>query len=151
MEPTGNKMETEAEQQQNSDSSTSSENDNLTIINYNTSNQENQFKWSSENSPKVVKYSSRDNGPFVVFAKRDNIKIVSLAKELKLAGLQNIQNIIKLNVNLAKIMFLDKFQANKAIEIQNIVKHELFIPAMYTTTYGVIKEIETDILIEELN
>lgn len=96
------------------------------------------------------KYSSKDNGPFVVFGKQDRIKVISLAKELKMAGVTNIVNIHKINENLAKIIFTDKFNANKCLDLQNILKCELYIPEMFTTTYGVIRDVENEIPLQEI-
>lgn len=103
-----------------------------------------------ENNNLTNKYSSKDNGPFIVFGKQEKIKVISLAKDLKMAGVINIVNIYKINENLAKIIFKDKFNANKCLDLQTILKCELFIPEMFTTTYGVIRDVENEILLQDL-
>lgn len=110
-------------------------------------NQENN---QNEQVQKFNKYNQNDKGPFVVFARKENAKEITLARDLKNAGITNIQNIFKINDNLLKIIFKESSNANKAIDFQSILKHELFIPDMYTTTYGIVKGIETDIHIDEI-
>lgn len=130
-------------------SSSSSSSDNT--IKLNNPKMEMKFKMVDTNAPNQAKYTTRDNGPFVVFAKKDKIKEVTLARDLKNAGIKNLNNIYKINENMAKIVFSDRENANKLINSQSISKDcTFFIPEMYTTAYGVIKNIETEIDLTEL-
>lgn len=103
------------------------------------------------NNRKPIKYSERDNGPFVVFAKQENIKELSLARNLKNAGITNIHNIYRVNESMLKIIFKDKVNANKALDVQQLLGCECFVPEMYTNTYGVIKNIDIEIELEEIS
>lgn len=105
---------------------------------------------SQANNKKPTKYSEKDNGPFVVFAKQEKIKELSLARSLKKAGIINVHNIYRVNESMLKIIFTDKINANKAIEVQKILECECFVPEMYTNTYGVIKNIDIEIDLEEI-
>lgn len=130
-------------------SSSSSSDDTLTKIE--SSKPEMNFKCEEKQSQTKAKYSTKDNGPFVVFAKKERIKEVTLARDLKNADIKNLHNIYKINENMVKIVFKDKLNANKLIESEHISKDYIFfIPEMYTTAYGVIKNIETEIDLKEL-
>lgn len=104
------------------------------------------------NVKSTIKYSSKDNGPFVVYAKLEKIKEVTLARDLKKVGISNIHNIYKINDNIMKIVFKDKTNANKTIDINSTsnYNYEFYIPEMYTTTYGVIRGVELEIDIQEI-
>lgn len=97
-----------------------------------------------------IKYTSQDNGPFVIYAKRERIKEVTLARDLKNCGITNIHNIYKMNESLLKIVFKDKTNANKTMDLKILKNYEFFIPEMFTTTYGVIRNIEIEIDVNEL-
>lgn len=68
----------------------------------------------------ITKYSSKDNGPFVVYAKQERIKEITLARDLKKSGICNIHNIYKVNDNIMKIVFKDKVNANRTMEIDSM-------------------------------
>lgn len=97
-----------------------------------------------------AKYTTKDNGPFVVYAKQEKIKETTLARVLKRSGIINIINIYRVNDNILKIMFKDKVNANRTLDCTTLHQYEFFIPEMYTTTYGVIRNVELDIDITEL-
>lgn len=49
-----------------------------------------------------------------------------------------------------KIIFRDRVNANRTFDSELLRKYEFFIPEMYTTTYGVIRNIELEIDITEI-
>ena len=73
-----------------------------------------------------------------------------MGREFVKLGVNNYNNIFRINNNLAKIVFHDISSANKLIGLSVHTGYEFYIPEMFTTTYGIIKFIDIDISNDEL-
>lgn len=108
------------------------------------------------NNKKMLYYSSKDKGPFNVIATKEKLHIVRLGKDLEILNINknNIENIIRLGKNRAKIICKNISDANKILrqenQIENLLGYEFSIPENFIKTIGIIRNIPIEITKDEL-
>lgn len=111
-------------------------------------------KESEMNKQNITHYTTKDKPPYFVIAYKQELKIIKLGKDLESVGLKNIDNIFQLGKNKAKIQFSNISEANKILrnqQIKDLLGYEFSIPEIHVKTIGVIRNIPTDITIEEIS
>lgn len=99
-------------------------------------------------------YNEHDKGPdYNIIMEKENINEITIGQTLKKENFASIKEIKKTNKNRLKITLTDKKEANKIItspHFSRILLIKSFIPKSFIISVGIVKDVPTNLSIEEL-